>query len=462
MRIFRMFFGLVFLLAVVAALAYYFAGRASGPVIAINLPPVVGQAGTLDVTVDSPGGALDDLTVSVQQNGHSYPVLALASAPPEALSREGADRVHIKHPIGKKILPELRSGAAKVTVSATRPVLRGLRHVSSQATRDVQVRLDPPRVSVASTHHYINVGGTEMVVYRVMPPDAESGVRVGEYMYPGFAASGASVPGDPSLKVAFFALLYNQKPDTPIELYARDSAGNEAHAQFDHQTFNKVFRNSRIPLDDKFLSRVVPAILQQSPELKTSPDDLLPAFLKINNDLRRLNNEKISALARKTSPQMLWHDAFLPAGGSQVESAFADFRTYIYGGKEVDRQVHLGFDLAKTANAPVSAANDGKVLYASDLGIYGNCVLLDHGMGVQSLYGHLSSFDVQDGQDVKKGQTLGKSGQTGLAGGDHLHFSMMIDGQFVNATEWWDPHWIEDRIMRKLRDAGHTGAAPAL
>jgi murein DD-endopeptidase MepM/ murein hydrolase activator NlpD len=144
-----------------------------------------------------------------------------------------------------------------------------------------------------------------------------------------------------------------------------------------------------------------------------------------------------------------------------VESAFADFRTYVYGGKEVDRQVHLGFDLAKTANAPVLAANDGKVLYANDLGIYGNCVILDHGMGVQSLYGHLSAFDVHEGQDVKKGQTLGKSGQTGLAGGDHLHFSMMVDGRFVNATEWWDPHWVEDRIMRKLRDAGRTGAAPA-
>jgi len=187
----------------------------------------------------------------------------------------------------------------------------------------------------------------------------------------------------------------------------------------------------------------------------------LPAFLKINNDLRRMNNEKIAALSKKTSPQILWHEAFQPAGGSQVESAFADFRTYVYGGKDVDRQVHLGFDLAKTANAPVAAANDGKVLYASDLGIYGNCVILDHGMGVQSLYGHLSSFDVQDGQDVKKGQMLGKSGQTGLAGGDHLHFSMMVDGQFVNATEWWDPHWIQDRITRKLRDAGQTGAAPA-
>ncbi len=450
MRIVRGFFAFVLLVAVVVGIVYYFAGRAVGPVIMIHEPSLVGQVGTLDVTIDTPGGQLDAFTVAVEQDDQRYPVAVVT----ESVTHEGPDRVRIRGPLGKKTIPGLRSGPAKVTVSATRPVLRGLRHTSSQASRDIQVRLDPPRMSVVSTHHFINLGGAEMIVYRVSPPDVESGVRVGEHTYQGFPASGAGAGAgaDPSLKMAFFALLYNEKAETPMELYARDVAGNEAHAQFQHQVFNKVFRSSKIPLDDGFLSRVVPAILQQSPELKVSPDDRLPAFLRINNDLRRMNNETIAALAKKTSPQILWHGAFQPMGGSQVESAFADFRTYMYGGKEVDRQVHLGFDLAKTENAPIAAGNDGKVLYAKDLGIYGNCVIIDHGMGVQSLYGHLASFDVQEGQDVKKGQTLGKSGQTGLAGGDHLHFSMMVSGQFVNATEWWDAHWIEDRVMRKLRE----------
>ena len=152
----------------------------------------------------------------------------------------------------------------------------------------------------------------------------------------------------------------------------------------------------------------MPAILQSSPQLQASPDDLLPAFLKINNDLRRMNNETIAALAKKTAPTILWDGAFQPLGGSQIESSFADFRTYLYDGKDVDRQVHLGFDLAKTANAPVTAANNGKVVFAAELGIYGNTVIVDHGMGVQSLYGHLSSFAVKEGDDVKKGQTAGR------------------------------------------------------
>jgi murein DD-endopeptidase MepM/ murein hydrolase activator NlpD len=449
MRIVRWFFVLLVLAALAFAVAYYYAGTLEGPAITINQPSVIGQGGTLDVTVDAPGAELTALNIQVEQKGRSFPVFDIASASADAVVKDG-NRVRITRPIGKKTLPDLESGPATLRVSASRPVLRRMRQVSSESSKNFQVRLTPPRVAVISTHHYVNQGGAEMIVYRVTPPDAESGVRVGDMTYPGFPASGAGT-NDPDLKVAFFALLYNQAPDTRMEVFARDIAGNEARAQFEHRVFPKKFRNSRIALDDKFLSRVVPAILQSSPQLKASANDLLPAFLTINNDLRRTNNDTIAAFAKKTAATILWEGAFQALGGSQVESSFADFRTYLYGGKEVDRQVHLGFDLAKTANAPVTAANNGKVVFAGELGIYGNTVIVDHGMGVQSLYAHLSSLAVREGDDVKKGQPLGASGQTGLAGGDHLHFSMMVNGQFVNATEWWDPHWIEDRIMRKLR-----------
>jgi len=457
MRIVRWFFVLLILAALGFGVVYYYAGRADGPAIAINQPSVIGLGGTLDVSIDAPGAELTALDVVLEQKGRVFPVLSLGTAPAGAIVKE-ADRVRVTRPIGKSTLPELQNGPATVKVHASRPVLRGMRQVSAEASRNVEVRLTPPRVAVVSTHHYVNMGGAEMVVYRVTPGDVESGVRIGEQLYPGYGGSGAGLK-DAELKVAFFPLLYNQKADTPMEIAARDVAGNQARAQFEHRVFPKAFRSSRIPVDDTFLSRVVPAILQGSPQLKVSApaDDLLQSFLAINNDLRRMNNETISALSRKTSPNILWEGAFEPLGGSQIESSFADFRTYTYRGKEVDRQVHLGFDLAKTANAPVTAGNHGKVLFAGELGIYGNTVIVDHGMGVQSLYAHLSSFAVREGEDVKKGQRLGASGQTGLAGGDHLHFSMLVGGQFVNATEWWDSHWIEDRVTRKLREAGRGG-----
>src|SRR5262245_19472689 len=220
MRILRALVILLLLLVIGTVITYYFAGKAAGPAIAIQVPPVIGQTATLDVTVDAPGGQLDDLSIAVSPGTQTFPVLSLANASNGAITHEGTDRLRILTSIGKKSAPDLRSGPARVTVSATRPVLRGLRHTSSEASRDVQVRLEPPKVSVVSTKHYINVGGSELVVYRASPPDVESGVQVGNITYRGFPASGAGVPGDSDLKVAFFALLYNQPADTPVRLFA--------------------------------------------------------------------------------------------------------------------------------------------------------------------------------------------------------------------------------------------------
>ena len=185
-------------------------------------------------------------------------------------------------------------------------------------------------------------------------------------------------------------------------------------------------------------------------QLPTGQPDLLASFLKINGELRRKNSQTILEQAKKTSPEMLWKDAFQPLGNASVEAKFADNRTYIYQGKDVDQQVHLGFDLSDVQNAPVNAANDGRVVWASDLGIYGNCIVLDHGYALQSIYGHMRQIDVKVGDLIKKGQKMGIAGQTGLAGGVHVHFSMQIDGVQINPREWWDEHWIHDRILSKL------------
>jgi murein DD-endopeptidase MepM/ murein hydrolase activator NlpD len=131
-------------------------------------------------------------------------------------------------------------------------------------------------------------------------------------------------------------------------------------------------------------------------------------------------------------------------------SPFAAHRTYLCDGEPVDEQFHLGFDLASVRRAPIEAANDGVVALAGFFGIYGNAVILDHGCGLASLYGHLSSIEVEEGQRVERGQEIGRSGQTGLAGGDHLHFAMLVGGLPVTPVEWWDPHWLRDRVAAKL------------
>ena len=460
----RILLGLIVVLLVAAAAVFMVAGRAPAPDIQIGQPAkVVGVDSTLDVTVDVPAGTLTALDITLEQAGKSTPLFSLSNPASANVKQESPTRMRITRAIGKRALPDLQAGNGRIVVNASRKAMWGLRTRTASAARDFQARFTPPRVGVVSTHHHIYLGGSEAVIYRATPPDVESGVQVGDVFYPGYPASGAGVAGaDPSLKIAFFALLWEQDMNTPIQLYARDEAGNTAHSTFDYKVFPRTFMKSRIELNDAFLQRVIPEILEHSPELKVAiggPNDYLPAFLKVNNDLRRANADKIKSFAAKSASTLLWNGPFVPLGNAAIESKFADHRFYFYQGKEVDQQTHLGFDLAVTMNIPVRAGNDGKVVWADYLGIYGNCIIIDHGMGVSSLYGHLSEIDTTVGDTVKKGQIIGKSGMTGMAGGDHLHFSIQLQGWPVNPVEWWDSHWIEDRVMRKIREAG--GGQPA-
>ena len=139
------------------------------------------------------------------------------------------------------------------------------------------------------------------------------------------------------------------------------------------------------------------------------------------------------------------------AGSSRA--GFADHRTYFYKGEAIDKQVHLGMDIASTRRADVKAANRGKVAFADYLGIYGNMVMVDHGQGVFSLYSHLSQINVAPGDDVERSAVLGLTGTSGMAGGDHLHFSMLVNGIFVTPKEWWDQHWVEVTIEEPITDS---------
>jgi murein DD-endopeptidase MepM/ murein hydrolase activator NlpD len=449
------FAAFLFLVLAAVGVAFYISGRADPPAIEIANPArLIGQSGDLEVTIATPRGELTRLDVALEQGGRRLPVFSLPGSEPARLVRESVDLLRLTRPIGKRDVPELEAGPLTVHVTAVRPVLFGLRQLASSAAHEVEVRLTPPQVSIASQFHYINHGGSEMVVYRVRPSDVDSGVRVGDYEYPGYPAAGAGVQGEEGLRVAFFALLWDQDVKAPISLYARDEVGNESRASFDYRVFPKTFRKSRITVDDRFLQKVVPEILYNTPGLKVEdPSNLLSSYLHINRELRRENNARIAAMVASTAPDILWQGAFKQLTNTAVEAGFADQRTYVHNGNDVDQQVHLGFDLASTTNAPVLAANSGRVVHAGWLGIYGNCVIVDHGMGVQSLYAHLSAIDVGVNEVVEKNGRLGLSGETGLAGGDHLHFTMLLGGHAVTPIDWWSEQWVEDRIERKLRQA---------
>ena len=437
-------FGIILLAVVGGGVMWYLAGREAGPAITINTPDkFIGRSTPFSITVDSPT-PISGATVYFDQGGKPLPV------------SEIKDVVNELQVVKAGTVAGQANGSATLIVEASRKTLFGWRDVVSQARRELIVRVDPPRVGVLSIHHFINLGGAEFVVLRATPEDVDAGVLVGDTRYPFYPGSAVGI-SDPAVRVGFFALRHDQDITTRITAYARDAAGNEATTPVEHQPFIKRFVQSKIPVDQRFLDRVVPAIASNTPDLKvdtSSPEGLLQGFLEINGNLRKKNGDYIASLAAKSQPKMLWTEAFVQMGNSQVESRFADRRTYLFGDREIDKQVHLGFDLATVQRAPVLASNAGIVVHADFLGIYGNCVIVDHGLGVQSLYAHLSTIGVKVGDSVTKGQELGRTGTTGLAGGDHLHFTMLVQGVPVNPVEWWDAHWLQDRVNRKISEAG--------
>ncbi|MCX6625580.1 MAG: M23 family metallopeptidase, partial [Acidobacteria bacterium] len=322
-----------------------------------------------------------------------------------------------------------------------------LRGSTTQLAFDVLVNSKPPAVFADALQHYINQGGCELVTFTVSGYWTEAGVKVGNYKFRSFPMPGKAQSDQRSERFALFAYPWNTPDGTVPVVYARNPAGNEVEARFWFKLFPKPFRTRDIDIDDRFLEKVVNQIDTGG------QGTILERFLRINGELRRSNNQELAALRARTAEHWTFNAAFQQLGNSKVESMFADTRNYIYQGKKVDRQTHLGYDLSVTQGVGVTAANDGSVVLARNLGIYGNCIVVDHGYGLQSIYGHLSRIDVKEGDAVKKGQEMGKSGSTGLAGGDHLHFTMQADGVQVTPIEWFDMHWLQDRIYSKVPPA---------
>ena len=292
-------------------------------------------------------------------------------------------------------------------------MLYGLRTAETDVTRDLEVRLEPPRVGVLSLHHFINHGGAEFVVFRATPPDVSPGVKRRRRRLSRRSPAAASASQDPAVRVAFFALRLRPGPQRADRVFARDPAGNEATSSRRAAAVSRSRSPSRASRSTiAFLQRVVPAIAQNTPGAGIDTNDLLqgipddqqrPAAAEQPDDRRRW--------PRKTRPEMMWREAFSQLGNTAVESRFADYRTYFYKGKEIDRQVHLGFDLASLQQAPVAAVESrhrasSPTIWASTA----TASILDHGLGVQSLYAHLSTMDVKEGETVEKGQVLGRTG----------------------------------------------------
>ncbi len=401
----------------------------------------IGRTQRLSLNISDEKSGLANIHVGILQDKKEAVVHSQAFP----YSFSGKDRVHQKS-LNLKIEPRVlgvNEGEAIFTISAT-DYARTKFFKGNELVLEQKVIIDtlPPSVNLLTSSHYLNQGGSGLIIYEIPGEIAQSGVKVEKLFFPGFKTklSGREV------YLTYFAVPYNVDPSfVKIALKAQDYAGNETSVPFPYHVRAKTFRKDKINISESFLSKISPQFASRP----GSPDNPLEIFLWANGALRKDGHQIINKICSKSHQEQLWKGSFLRLKRSKPMAGYADERAYYYGGKKVDRQVHLGVDLASTAHSRVEAANNGIVSFAGDLGIYGNTIILDHGLGLFSMYGHLSNIRVTNGQKVRKGELIGYTGSTGLAGGDHLHFSMIISGVFVNPTEWWDEHWIHDNITLK-------------
>jgi murein DD-endopeptidase MepM/ murein hydrolase activator NlpD len=409
-------------------------------------PPLISVSPSLDVLGVAP------LEIQITDKGtgmKSFRATLSQGAAEHSLASE-----QFAQPVGEKKIavalakvPGVKEGPATLRVTARDASLFS----GNEATLEKNVAIDvtPPVLELIADDRYVNFGGVGAIVYKSSADTAASGVKMGNYFFPGFAGQ---VKDHADHFLALFAHPYDTPPEARPTLVATDKAGNTREMRLAYELKNVRYKKSTLALSDSFLQDKVAPLLTDADARQGTPKDV---FVAVNKRLRKENEDRITEVTKKATPTMLWKDAFAQLGNSKVEANFADQRTYTYKGEAIDTAYHLGYDLSVTKHTPVEAANSGTVAFTGDLGIYGNTVIVDHGLGLFTLYGHLSSIDVKAGDAVAKRQILGKTGETGLAGGDHLHFGIYLGGVAVLPVEWWDQKWIDDNFKPKLE--GRTG-----
>ena len=396
---------------------------------------------TFTVSAADEESGIRSLTVTVTQGQRRTDVLRRQYDPPrdrisERFSLEGS---------------ELRGGVFEMQVAAYDGSFANLgAGNAARVSRRMLLDMTPPSVKPLTPAHYVRQGGVGLVVYEVNKDVTRSGVMVGDVLYPGYKQKSGQY-------ACLFAFPADMDADAfKPRLFVEDAAGNERAGFFVNMAIKRRFREERVDVSDEFLAARLPAFAGLFPETR----DPVERFKKLESELRKQNDATLAALGKQTSPEQLWDGAFVYMPRSVVRGSFGADRTYVYKGQEIARERHMGIDLSSTPRAPVPAANNGKVVFAGPLGVYGNSVVIDHGMGLQSLYGNLSSLSVHAGDAVNKGDLVGATGTSGLAPGDQVHFAMYLDGRPVIPIEWWDAPWLEDNVTGKIKRYATGGDAP--
>ena len=405
-----------------------------------------------DKTVIFKGENLNSLDISIFQDGK---LVNLLQDKPEVAEKTYELQVRPKE-------LKLNDGSAVIIITAKAGVLKEAKYEFKTL-----IDTDPPAIEIIKAPNHIYQGSGGFALLRAKGADSVF-VRQGDKNFRAFeylpetdlysdsfqefgAGSEMAQEGYRKSAAKTYTVLFPATHDiTDKSIFyavAMDKAGNQKIKSLKTKIRTKTYTDSTINIGDSFINSVVAPLLNE-----TAISDVEGAFRKINEEWRKENNDKIIKIAQETATEILWEGRFLQMRNSKVMATYGDRRTYVYKDKDIEigKSIHLGYDLASFTNAPVRAANSGIVKFSGDLGIYGNTVIIDHGLGLMSLYGHLSMLMVDEGQTVVKGDIIAKTGSSGFAGGDHLHFGILIHGYEVSPLYWWDRNWVKINIFDRL------------
>ncbi len=407
------------------------------PTISIKPAPDYISTRPFKVEINERGKGLRRASITVLAAGQEYPIFA----------EEYESSVMEKH-ITVTLSPrsKIPDGPAVLRVTSTDRSYGGFDSGNKASiSKDVTVDFTPPTIQLVGGDRYVNFGGSGLVVYQSSADTIKSGVKIGGYFFRGYKPE----LKDPNIYMALFAHPYDVSGEEKATIVAQDEAGNSGLTGLSYTLRNVRYKKRTVNVTDNYIqSKMTPLLGEALPQQGILRD----VFLRVNHDMRKENEAEIRRICTESTNAMLWRGAFHQLSNSKVEANFADERTYVYKGEIIDHAYHLGYDLAATRNYPIEAANDGVVVFTGDLGIYGNTVIIDHGFGLFTMYSHMSLITVNKGDKVQQKQLIGKTGETGLATGDHLHYATLIHGVPVLPLEWWDGKWIKDNILGKIQN----------
>lgn len=423
---------IVIVVAAIAFVAYQLLRDTTGPEIALLAPNKnVSPKMPLQIAVKDAKSPIASVTVTMVANGERTVIF-----------EERYDSENLQDRLLSFSLPEPLKPITnfQLELSATDNSWAGFGSGNTgTASYDLTMDIMPPQAYMKTPTLNIRHGGSGCVVFEASEPLAEAHVQIGDRSIKAYEVH-------PGKYAAIFPFPYymNFEDFTPA-LMLTDLAGNTSATPISAYRLREKFTEDTLNISDSFLQQKAAEFRRSVPN-ETDP---LKLYLAMNNQVRAENAVEIQRLADASVPRQLWADYFRRQPSKQT-SRFADKRTYIYKGQIIDHQVHLGLDLASVQQDGVKASNNGIVVFADYQGIYGNCVVIDHGLGVLTLYAHLSSISVQKGQEVATGDIIAHTGATGLAGGDHLHFEVIVGGVSVTPIEWFDKSWVQNNITSKL------------